>query len=72
MTKPRVSFDSANIYKRRGSCITVARAYGWPAAKITGFSNAIEMAFTYEEAMAIINEEFEVQIPDDQHRCYDR
>lgn len=58
--RPRVSFDSQNIWRRLQSCETVARAYGWHASEISRFSQAVRDAFSYEDAMAIIERNFEI------------
>lgn len=58
--KPRVSFNSKNIYKRIDSCRSVAAAFGWDNADIASFVSTAQQAFSYEEAMFIIYERFEV------------
>ena len=58
--RPRVSFESQNIWRRLQSCQTVARAYGWRADEISRFSQAVRDAFSYEDAMAIIERNFEI------------
>jgi hypothetical protein len=60
MTRPRVSFDSANIWKRLQACQTVAQAHGWHPNDIINFSTEVREAFSYEEAMSIIQREFDV------------
>lgn len=57
--RPRVFFDSRNIWKRLEACRTVARAYGWRHDDIVEFTRNIVDAFTYEEAMTIIERRFE-------------
>jgi hypothetical protein len=58
--RPRVLFDSDNIWRRLATCEAVARAYGWHPNEITGFTNEVRAAFSYEEAMAIIERYFDV------------
>ena len=58
--RPRVSFDSTNIWKRLQSCQTVAQAHGWHPNDVIIFADEIREAFSYEEAMAIIEREFDV------------
>ena len=57
--RPRVSFDSRNIWRRLEACKTVARAYGWHPNDITSFTKEVQEAFSYEEAMAIIERKFD-------------
>ncbi len=58
--RPRVSFDSGNIWRRLEICGIVARSCGWYPEEIAKFDKEVSDAFSYEEAMAIINREFEV------------
>jgi hypothetical protein len=58
--RPKVSFNSRDIWQRLDACQTVARAYGWHSADIANFTKEVTEAFSYEEAMAIIEREFEV------------
>jgi hypothetical protein len=58
--RPRVSFNSKNIWRRLEACEAVARAYGWHANQITSFSREVREAFSYEDAMAIIARNFEI------------
>jgi predicted metallopeptidase len=58
--RPRVSFTSLNIWTRLEACKTVAQAHGWHPNDIINLTSEIEDAFSYEEAMAIIEREFEV------------
>ena len=58
--RPRVSFDSDNIWRRLEACAAVARAYGWHPNEIVSFTNEVRAAFSYEEAMAIIARHFEI------------
>ena len=57
--RPKVSFDSKNIWRRLESCKTVARAYGWRSDEIINFGKEVEEAFSYEEAMAVIERNFD-------------
>ena len=57
--RPKVSFDSENIWRRLEACKTVARAYGWHANDIINFGREVEAAFSYEEAMAVIERDFD-------------
>ena len=57
--RPRVSFDSRNIWRRLASCETVARAYGWHPNDIMKFAEEVRTAFSYEDAMAIIERDFD-------------
>lgn len=58
--RPKVSFDSKNIWRRLEMCTEVARAYGWKSSEISSFTEAVNEAFSYEEAMAIIKHNFDV------------
>ena len=58
--RPRVSFDSHNIWRRLEACRSVAEAYGWHPHDIVSFTNEVQAAFSYEEAMAIIRRHFDV------------
>ncbi len=58
--RPTVRFDGTNIWKRLQSCKIVAQAYGWHPNDIIHFTEEVESAFSYEEAMAIIEREFQV------------
>ena len=60
MTRPRVSFDSKNIWRRLEACQTVARAYGWHPNDVIAFSQEVRTAFSYEDAMAVIERRFQV------------
>lgn len=61
MTKrPKVSFDSENIWKRLETCELVARAHGWHPNDIIHFRDEVRDAFSYEEANSIIAREFDV------------
>ena len=57
--RPKVFFDSMNIWKRLEACETVAQAHGWHPNDIIHFAEEVREAFSYEEAMAIIEREFE-------------
>jgi hypothetical protein len=57
--RPKVSFDSRNIWRRLEACKIVARAYGWDSRDINKFSKEVIEAFSYEEAMAIIKRDFD-------------
>jgi hypothetical protein len=57
--RPKVSFRTTNIYGRLQSCEDVARAHGWHPNDIIIFTKEVREAFSYEEAMAIIEREFE-------------
>jgi hypothetical protein len=58
--RPKVVFDSLDIGKRLKACESVAQAYGWHPNDIISFANEVRSAFSYEEAMAIIEREFDV------------
>jgi hypothetical protein len=58
--RPKVSFESNNIWKRLATCQTVAQAYGWPSHDIMHFTGEVESAFSYEEAMAVIARNFDI------------
>ena len=58
--RPRVGFDSRNIWRRLEACETVARAYGWHPNDINAFAQEVRAAFSWEDAMAIIERHFEV------------
>ena len=58
--RPKVSFDSANIWRRLATCELVARAHGWHPNDIIQFTGEVRDAFSYEEANAIIAREFDV------------
>jgi hypothetical protein len=57
--RPKVSFNSRDIWRRLQTCQTVAQAYGWHSNDITRFTNQVRQAFSYEEAMAIIELHFD-------------
>jgi hypothetical protein len=57
--RPKVSFDSKNIWRRLEICKDVAQAYGWDYRDIVRFTEEVTKAFSYEEAMEIINRNFE-------------
>lgn len=57
--RPKVSFDSGNIWRRLEICEVVARAYGWNLDEIMNFTREVREAFSYEEAMEIIKRNFE-------------
>ena len=61
--RPKVTFNTRNIWSRLKTCETVARAYGWHPNQIIAFVQEVREAFSYEEAMAIIEREFEVLAP---------
>lgn len=61
--RPKVSFDSENIQIRLETCKVVAQAHGWHPNDIIHFSEEVLIAFSYEEAMAVIEREFEVARP---------
>lgn len=56
----KVSFNSQNIGRRLETCEVVARASGWHPNDIINFSEEVREAFSYEEAMAVIQREFDV------------
>ena len=58
--RPRVIFDSRNIWARLETCETVARAYGWHPNDINAFTQGVRSAFTYEEAMSLIEGHFDI------------
>ena len=58
--RPKVSFDSRNIWRRLEACATVARACGWPPGELNSFIEEVREAFSYEDAMAIIERNFEI------------
>ena len=57
--RPKVSFQSGDIWKRLQSCQTVAQAHGWHPNDIIHFAEEVRDAFSYEEAMAVIEREFD-------------
>ena len=57
--RPKVSFESKNIWHRLEACKTVAQAYGWHSGEIMSFAKEVEEAFSYEEAMAVIKRSFD-------------
>jgi acyl carrier protein len=57
--RPKVSFNSKNIWRRLEACKTVAQAYGWDSRDIMKFSAEVSEAFSYEEAMAVIKRNFD-------------
>jgi hypothetical protein len=59
--RPKVSFDSGNIWRRLEICKTVAQACGWRSEQIINFGKEVEEAFSYEEAMAIIERDFDTR-----------
>jgi len=58
--RPKVSFDSRNIWRRLETCKTVAHAYGWRPDEIIRFGREVEEAFSYEDAMAVIERDFDI------------
>ena len=60
--RPKVSFDSQDIWRRLEACQLVARAHGWHPNDILNFSREVEAAFSYEEAMAVIEREFDIRM----------
>jgi hypothetical protein len=59
--RPKVSFDSRDIWRRLQTCQTVAQAYGWHSNDINRFAKEVRQAFSYEEAMAIIERHFDTK-----------
>ncbi|MGH7001180.1 MAG: hypothetical protein ACREEA_06705 [Stellaceae bacterium] len=59
-TRPKISFDSENIWKRLETCELVACAHGWHPNDIIHFRDEVHDAFSYEEANSIIAREFDV------------
>jgi hypothetical protein len=57
--RPKVSFNSPDIWQRLETCKTVARAHGWHPNDIIHFAQEVRDAFSYEEAMEIIEREFD-------------
>jgi hypothetical protein len=60
MRRLKISFDSAHIGKRLETCQAVAQASGWHPNDIISFTGEVRDAFSYEEAMAVIEREFDV------------
>jgi hypothetical protein len=58
--RPKVLLSSMNIERRLRACQSVAQAYGWHPNDIANFATEVRDAFSYEEAMAIIEREFDV------------
>ena len=58
--RPRVSFRSRNIWDRLRSCELVARAHRWHPNDILHFRQEVSSAFSWEEAMAVVEREFDV------------
>ena len=56
----KVSFDSQHISRRLETCRVVAQACGWHPNDIVNFTDEVRDAFSYEEAMAVIEREFDV------------
>jgi hypothetical protein len=59
--RPKVSFNSRDIWRRLQTCRTVAQAYGWHSNDINKFTKEVRQAFSYEEAMAIIERRFDTK-----------
>jgi len=59
--RPAVSFRSENIWQRLRACEIVAQAHGWHPNDIVHFTDEVQKAFSYEEAMAIIEREFDTR-----------
>ena len=57
--RPKVHFSSPDIWRRLQTCKTVAEAHGWHPNDIIIFAEEVRDAFSYEEAMEIIEREFE-------------
>jgi Mg2+ and Co2+ transporter CorA len=58
--RPKVSFDSRNIWRRLEACEIVAKTYGWHPNAIISFTKEVREAFAYEDAMAIIERDFDI------------
>ena len=58
--RPKVSFDCRNRWGRLETCEIVARAHGWHPNAIISFTREVRAAFAYEDAMAIIEREFDI------------
>lgn len=58
--RPRITFKSDNIWRRLHLCEVVAQAHGWHPNDILNFTYEVRSAFSYEEAMRIIEREFEI------------
>jgi len=59
-TRPKVSFDSTNIWRRLEACELVARAHGWRPNDVIHFADEIRGAFSDEEATEFIEREFDI------------
>lgn len=59
--RPKVSFASTDIWERLQTCQTVPQAYGWHSNDIDSFEEEVRQAFSYEEAMAIIERYFDTK-----------
>jgi hypothetical protein len=57
--RPKVTFESRHIRRRLEACQIVAQAYGWHPNDIAKFREEVEAAFSYEDAMAVIEREFD-------------
>ena len=57
--RPKVRFSSPDIWQRLQTCKTVAQAHGWHPNDIINFAEEVRDAFSYEEAMEIIEREFD-------------
>jgi len=60
--RPRVVFDSKNIWRRLETCQTVARAYGWHPNDIVTLTQDVRAAFSYEDAMKVIEAHFDCSL----------
>ena len=65
--RPKVTFDSRHIRRRLEACRIVARAYGWHPSDIARFSEEVEARFSYEDAMAVIEREFDTVDAEEKH-----
>jgi hypothetical protein len=57
--RPKVHFSSPDIWQRLQTCKAVAQAHGWHPNDIINFTEEVRDAFSYEEAMEIIEREFD-------------
>src|ERR1700730_2316834 len=58
--RPKVSFDSRNIWRRLETCEIVAQAHGWPPNDIISFTKEVPEAVFYQDRVAIIKHDFDV------------
>ena len=60
--RPKVSFDSGRIERRIELCLIAARAHRWHHDDIVAFNREVRQAMWYEDAMEVIEREFDTDV----------